>query len=105
MNERDMAVASNAIIEMGGGNVFASGGEVIGKFPLPVAGLMSESSAEDVAAMNKQLKILLYDAGVPENVAPLMNMAFVSLTVIPSLKMSTHGLVDVHSQKLVSLYI
>ncbi|MCQ2603821.1 MAG: adenine deaminase [Spirochaetia bacterium] len=104
-NERDMAVASNAIIEMGGGNVFASGGEVIGKFPLPVAGLMSESSAEDVAAMNKQLKILLYDAGVPENVAPLMNMAFVSLTVIPSLKMSTHGLVDVNSQKLVSLYI
>ncbi|MBR5088809.1 MAG: hypothetical protein IK093_05230 [Ruminiclostridium sp.] len=41
---------------------------------------------------------------MPENISPFMNMTFVSLTVIPHIKMTTHGLVDVQTQKLLPLF-
>lgn len=104
-NERDMAAAANHIRFMGGGNAVVCDGEILAEMPLPVAGLMSSLSAEEVASQNEAVRSAVYKLGVPEQIEPFMNMAFVSLPVIPSLKMTTHGLVDVAKQELVSLYI
>lgn len=104
-NESDMAIAGNRVREIGGGNVVVKNGEIIAEMQLPIAGLMSKFSAEEVAVQNEKTKNIVHELGVPNNISPFMNMAFVSLPVIPSIKMSTLGLVDVNSQKLISLFV
>lgn len=103
-DEMDMAIAGNRIREIGGGNVVVSGGKVIAEMQLPIAGLMSNLSAEKVSAQNEEIRECVYELGVYHEIKPFMNMAFVSLPVIPSLKMTTLGLVDVNTQKLVPLF-
>lgn len=103
-NETDMAIAANQI-RREGGNVVVVDGEVVAKMALPIAGLMAEKKAEEVARENEQVRKAVYSLGVPLDIEPFMNMAFVSLTVIPELKMSTTGLIDVVSQQKVDLYI
>lgn len=103
-NEADMAMAANHICEVGG-NVVVCDGEIIAQMPLPIAGLMSDCSGETVARANEQVRHAVDELGVNEGIEPFMNMAFVSLTVIPNLKMSTQGLVDVNKQERVELYI
>ncbi len=102
-NEEDMAAAANHICSTGG-NVIAVDGKIVCEMPLPVAGLMTELSGSEISVLNEQVRKAVYDLGVPESIEPFMNMAFVSLPVIPSLKMTTFGLVDVNKQELVSLY-
>ncbi|MBR5485167.1 MAG: adenine deaminase [Oscillospiraceae bacterium] len=102
-NEEDMAAAANHICSTGG-NVIAVDGEIVCEMPLPVAGLMTELSGAEISVLNEKVRKAVYDLGVPENIEPFMNMAFVSLPVIPSLKMTTFGLVDVNKQEIVSLY-
>lgn len=104
-NDADMAAAANRVISMGGGAAVVRDGKVEADMPLPVAGLMTDECAEGIAAKNKHLIDVLYSFGVPKNIAPLMNMAFVSLSVIPDLKMTTKGLVDVNRQKIVDLFV
>ncbi len=103
-NEADMAAAGNRVREMGGGNVVVNNGRVIAEMELPIAGLMSTLSAMDASLQNEKTRSTVHELGVPENISPFMNMAFVSLPVIPSLKMTTLGLIDVNSQKLVPLF-
>lgn len=102
-NDRDMAVAANHIRRRGG-NVVVSGGRVIADMALPVAGLMTDQCGGEIARANACVRSAVYGLGVPENIEPFMNMAFVSLPVIPALKMTTRGLVDVNKQEIVSLY-
>lgn len=104
-NSEDMAAAVNEVISMGGGAVCVCDKKVLSAVPLPIAGLMAEESAEVVAEKNENLRNIIYFLGVPKGAAPLMAMSFVSLAVIPSLKMTTHGLINVDKQELVSLYI
>ncbi len=79
-------------------------GEVLAELPLPIAGLMSDMDAHTVAELNRKLNEAVRELGVPDNISPFMNMAFVSLTVIPKIKMSTYGLVDVAAQQLLPLW-
>ena len=65
---------------------------------------MSDMDAQTVAELNRKLNEAVRELGVPDNISPFMNMAFVSLTVIPKIKMSTYGLVDVASQQLLPLW-
>ena len=102
-NENDMAVAANAIREMGGGSIVVKDGEVIAKMPLPIAGLMTDLPAEEIAKQNEELRESVHQLGVPKDIEPFMSMAFVSLPVIPHLKMTTNGLVDVDQFCLVNL--
>ena len=94
-SDEEMAAAANKIISMGGGNVVVKEGKDIARMALPIAGLMSDFSAKDTAGFNARVRNAVYELGTPRNVEPFMNMAFVSLPVIPALKMSTQGLVDV----------
>lgn len=104
-NDEDMAVAAERARELGGGYVLACEGKVVAELPLPIAGLMSELDAEEAAAKNKELLDKLQELGVPRKTAPLMTLAFLSLPVIPHLKLTTRGLADVAEQKIVPLYV
>lgn len=102
-NEADMAAAANRVAALGGGSVAVMNGTVLAELPLPIAGLLSRLPAGEVAEQNEILRKTVHTMGVPEQVEPFMAMAFVSLPVIPALKMTTLGLVDVNRQTLVPL--
>ena len=103
-NDSDMALAANRVREHGG-NAVVKDGEVIAEMALPIAGLMSDVSGEEIARDNEKVREAVKNLGTAEGIEPFMNMAFVSLPVIPSIKMTTQGLVDVDKQERISLYI
>lgn len=102
-NEKDMAFAANRIRELGGGMIVVNEETVIAQMPLPYAGLMTDVSAQEAAEQNEAVRSSVYCLGVPEDIEPFMTMAFVSLSVIPHIKMTTKGLIDVDRQELVPL--
>jgi len=104
-NEKDMAFAGNAITEMGGGCVVVKNGKIVSKMELPIAGLMTTLSAEKISKQNLALRTSVQKLGVAENIEPFMNMAFISLPVIPNIKMTPKGLIDVIKQEKVSLFV
>ena len=65
---------------------------------------MSDLSAAEIAAQNEEVRQAVHMLGASSEIEPFMNMAFLSLPVIPSLKMTTLGLVDVNRQKIVPLF-
>ncbi len=103
-SERDMAVAGNRIRQLGGGLVVVDGGKILAELPLPIAGLVSDLSAKEIAKMNSVLREKTLELGVESDAEPFMTTAFVSLPVIPHIKMTTYGLVDVDCQKLIDLF-
>ncbi|MCI6854182.1 MAG: adenine deaminase [Firmicutes bacterium] len=103
-NDKDMAIAANRIRSLGGGNAVVADGELIAEMPLPEAGLMSDLSAAETAAQNEAVRLAVHALGASDEIEPFMNMAFLSLPVIPYIKMTTLGLVDVDGQKLVPLF-
>jgi adenine deaminase len=104
-NAADMVVAGNRVREMGGGFVVVADGAIVSEMPLPIAGLMSDASAEQMAQQNEQVRASVYKLGVPADCKPFLTMAFVSLPVIPHLKMTTRGLVRVQEQRLLPLLV
>ncbi len=103
-SEEDMAVAANRVREQGG-CVVVRDGVVLAELPLPIAGLMSDAPAPVVAKQNEALREAIHTLGVPEDIELFMTTAFVSLAVIPHLKMTTLGLIDVEKQKLLPLLV
>ena len=103
-NDEDMAIAANTVREFGG-NAVVVDGKVVSSMSLPVAGLMADCSGEEIARANAEVREAVHTLGVPKEIEPFMNMAFVSLSVIPFVKMTTEGLVDVNQQKKISLYV
>lgn len=102
-NDDDMGVACRAVVEMGGGFAVASGGQVTATLPLPIAGLMSE---EPVTIVRKQMDRIIHAAkalGTPLS-DPFMALGFIALPVIPELKITDLGLVDVALFKPVALF-
>jgi adenine deaminase len=102
VDDADMAACACRLAEIGGGIVVAEGGRVVEELPLPVAGLMSDQPLADVyerlASMEKRLAAL----GVTMT-APFMTLSFLALSVIPELKITDRGLVDVARFELVPL--
>ncbi|MGO4872359.1 MAG: adenine deaminase [Roseiarcus sp.] len=93
-DEKDMAVAVNRLIEIDGGFVVAEGGRVLAELALPVAGLMSLLSFEDVHKALIPLRAAAKSLGVVL-AEPFLQVAFLPLPVIPHLKITDKGLVDV----------
>ena len=104
-SEEDMVIAANHIKKIGGGLCVVSEGKVLSELRLPVAGLMSTNSAVEIAEANVELRESAEKIGINEGIEPFMNMAFVSLPVIPVLKMTTQGLVNVNDFKRVDLFV
>ncbi|MGH3407338.1 MAG: adenine deaminase C-terminal domain-containing protein, partial [Streptosporangiaceae bacterium] len=97
------AVALARLAELGGGQVAVLDGRVIGEVPLPIAGLMSDRPAAEVAAAVQRLEhITATELGVSID-APFMHLSFLGLSVIPQLRITDLGLVDVDSFQLTSV--
>lgn len=100
-SDADMALAVNRLIELGGGFAVADGGRITAELALPLAGLMSLASFEDVARDLHHLRDAARELGcvLPE---PFLQVAFLALPVIPHLKMTDRGLFDVDRFDFVS---
>jgi adenine deaminase len=93
-NDNDMALAANTLAECGGGQVVIRDGNVIGKVELPIAGLMSNQPAEEVARKAADLLEGFRACGCNLE-SPNMQLSLLALVVIPELRISDLGLVDV----------
>src|SRR5439155_15205340 len=102
MDDQDMAVCVSRLVELGGGIVVAEGGRVVEELPLPVAGLMSDRPLAEVHERMVSLERRLGEMGV-HGTAPFMTLSFLALSVIPELKITDRGLVDVGRFELVPL--
>jgi adenine deaminase len=92
-NDEDMALAGNTLAEVGGGMIAVKNGEVMAVLPLPIAGLMSDRTLEEVAENVAGLDQAWKDLGC-HLVSPFMTMALISLPVLPELRLTNRGLVD-----------
>ena len=103
VTDADMALAANTVRESEGGLAVVKDGKVLGQLPLPIGGLMSLKSVEEVDEQLEALKRHAHDLGVSSDIDAFMTLAFVSLPVIPKLRLNTLGLVDVEKQEIVSV--
>ena len=103
-DDASMQHAAQAVIELGGGLAVVDGNRLLGTLPLPVAGLMTDAP---MAEVRRDYDALIAEAQrlgstIPD---PFMTMSFMGLEVIPSLKLTDLGLVDVEAFQLVELFV
>lgn len=103
-NKADMAQAANRLGEVGGGIVVISGGRELALVPLPIAGLMSDQRAEVVAGQADQLIAAMHSCGCQLNNA-VMQHSLLALVVIPELRISDKGLIDVTKFARTDLFV
>jgi adenine deaminase len=103
-DDLSMRAACDAVAAMGGGLAVAAGERVVATLPLPVGGLMSDRPVAEVAAGYEKLLAAARELGSPL-ADPFMAMSFMALEVIPSLKLTDQGLVDVEQFKIVDLFV
>ena len=100
-NAADMAAAARQVVADRGGITVVEDGVVHGNVPLEIAGLMSDT---DLPVLNEKLesaKQAAYALGVSPGIDPFMTLSFMSLPVIPTLRLTTRGMVDVATQQLI----
>ena len=103
-NDRDMLVAARALADAGGGQCVVQDGDVKALLPLPIAGLMSDQPAERVVELQGGVLEGAKALGCPHH-DPFMPLSFMPLPVIPKLKLSDLGLVDVEKFEVVTLEV
>jgi adenine deaminase len=101
--ESDMLKAAEHVARLQGGLAVVAAGEVLADLPLPIAGLLSPASLEDIAQACGRLKAAYRSLG-GELADPFMALSFLALPVIPELKLTDLGLVDVNRFALVPLF-
>jgi adenine deaminase len=102
VEDADMAACAQRLAAIGGGIVIADGGHVVEELALPVAGLMSDQPLAFVHDRLRSMEQRLAGMGVTM-AAPFMTLSFLALSVIPELKITDRGLVDVARFELVTL--
>ena len=104
VSDEDMAFAVTRLAELGGGVVAVEGGEVQAELPLPVAGLLADAPLEEVIsrslACNDAARALGWSGATP-----FLTLSFLGLSVIPHLKITDRGLVDVDRFEIVPLQV
>ena len=102
-NDDDIFMAVNELIKQEGGAVVVKDKKVISRMELKIAGLMCNLPAEKMIAQQDALDEAVHEElGVPDNVNPVMTLSFMPLAVIPKLKITDKGLVDVEKNAFVS---
>jgi adenine deaminase len=104
MSDAAMALAVRRLANIGGGIIAVDGAEVVAELPLPVAGLLSDAPLEDVVARSRALVEAARELGSHVE-APFQLLSFLALSVIPSLKITDRGLIDVDRFELVPLEV
>jgi adenine deaminase len=102
LDDGDMAVAVQRLAELGGGIAVVDGGEVRAELPLPVAGLLADAPLAEVIERSLACNDAARAVGW-SGATPFLTLAFLALSVIPSLKITDRGLVDVDRFELVPL--
>ncbi len=100
-NDSDMAFAVKEIEKMQGGMVIVKDGELLSSLALPIAGLMCGLDAKACGEKLSELKETAYALGVHHSIDPFMTLSFSSLAVIPALRLTTLGVVDVNKFELI----
>jgi adenine deaminase len=100
-NDTDMATAVNRLIQIEGGFVIVRDGQVLAEMALPIGGLMSDQPAATVANDLKKLRLAVKNLGCPLS-EPFLHLAFLPLCVIPHLKITDRGLVDVDKFEVIA---
>jgi adenine deaminase len=103
-SHEDMAFAVERLAELGGGIVAVEGLRVLAECPLPVAGLLSDAPLADVIAQSRACNDAAHALGW-SGATPFLTLAFLGLSVIPHLKITDRGLVDVDRFELVPLAV
>jgi adenine deaminase len=103
-NDASMAAAVRRLANRGGGIVVVDGAAVLAELPLPVAGLLSDAPLDEVLGASHAVLAAVRELGC-ELDSPFQHLAFLALSVIPSLKLTDHGLVDVNAFELVPLAV
>jgi adenine deaminase len=104
MSDRDMAFAVERLAELGGGIVAVDGLRILAECPLPIAGLLSDAPLADVIAQSRACNEAAHALGW-SGATPFLTLAFLALSVIPHLKITDRGLVDVDRFELVPLAV
>jgi adenine deaminase len=103
-NREDMALAANRLQEVGGGFIVVSGGRELALVELPIAGMMSDERAEIVARKAEAVRVAMVQCGCTLNNALIQHM-FIALPVIPELRLTDLGLVDVTRFGFTNLFV
>ena len=104
VNDDEMNLAIENVKQNGGGFALVKDGKVIESLSLPVAGLMSDLSGEEVSKKLLSLhKKAVVELGVNESLEPVMSLTFMSLMVIPELKLTARGLFDIFENKFIDI--
>ena len=98
----DMLLAVRRLADIGGGQCVAEGGRILAELPLPIAGLLSDRSVSEVAAAQHAIDAAYRFLG-GSLVDPFMQLSFLPLSVIPHLKVSDRGIIDVDAFTVVPL--
>lgn len=99
-NDDDIAVAVNAIKDSKGGITVVENGKIKALLELPIAGLMSHESLTTVNEKLENAKSSAYELGADKSIDPFMTLSFLSLPVIPSLRITTKGVFDAENWKM-----
>ena len=102
-NDDDMQLAAIELVKSQGGKVVVNNGKVVSKLALPIAGLMSDQPFETVLQECHELKNGVKEIGCKLE-DPFMTMAFLSLSVIPDLKITDKGVFDVNAFKFIDIF-
>ena len=100
-NEEDMAAAVNRLVELKGGIVVYDKGQVTAEVPLAIAGIMSDEPLVEVNRKLEDAKEKAFSLGVNREIDPFMTLSFMALPVIPTLRITTRGVIDVVSQQYI----
>ncbi len=103
-SDEEMETAVKAVIDMGGGLAVVDGEEVVASLPLPIAGLLSDKPLSWVVERCREVDRAAEALGA-KGASPFMHISFLALPVIPSLKLTDRGLVDVNSASFVDLFV
>jgi adenine deaminase len=103
-SDEDMRAALEAVVEMGGGLAAVSNGRLLAGLALPIAGLMSLESVITVRDQLEHLIEIAHDMGTTLQ-DPFMTLSFMALPVIPELKLTDMGLIDVSKFEVVPLFV
>jgi adenine deaminase len=104
VSDEDMALAGNTLAECGGGMAAVKDGNVLALLPLPIAGLLSEDEAPEIAGNVVRLDAAWKALGCYLE-SPFMTMALLSLAVLPELRLTDRGLIDTVNYRFTELFI
>ena len=100
-SEEEMALAANRVVENRGGIVITADGAVTAELVLAIAGIMSDDTLENVNRDLEAAKAVAISQGVNPGIDPFMTLSFMALPVIPTLRLTTRGIIDVNTQQYI----